>query len=51
MVRYKVRSKRFRDRVELPRDIVIIRFERHESLDSKGEPKVEYEVVYLEPER
>jgi len=50
MVKYKVRTKRFRERVELPRDIIIIKLERHESLDSKGEVSVEYEVIYLEPE-
>jgi len=49
MPKFKVGIKRFKDEVELPPGFFIIKFERHEFLDSEGEVKVEYEVIYLEP--
>jgi len=51
MRRYKLKRKRFAERVELPHELVVIKTEERRYIDSGGEAKVEYEITYLEPER
>jgi len=49
MPRFKVGIKRFIKEVELPRGYIVIKVDRHEFLDSKGEVRTRYEIIYLEP--
>jgi len=48
--KYKLRRKRFTERVELPREFVVIKTETRRYIDSGGEVRTEYEITYLEPE-